>query len=492
MNWVLALASGVLLVLLFPQYSFAYLAPVALTPLIIACAREAHWRWRFGMGYAAGVVYWFGLCNWIQWTLKEHAGVGPAMAWFLFGLFCLAKAVQMGVFAALSGRLMKSAFGMPAIAALWVALEWTHSYTGFEWLNLGNAGSGMSVPLRLAPITGVWGLSFVFALMSAVVASLLLRRNRIHTLWLAPLPLLLVLPDVPALERGDTPAILVQPNIPDEAEWTQDLLDRTEARLTILSLSTVLERGKKPELIVWPEAPAPFYDYDPAFQKLTSSLARTAQAPLLTGVVGRAADGEPLNSAMLVSPAGNVISRYDKVHLVPFGEFVPWPFGLVTEKVSKEAGTFEAGSRVVVSKLDGHSIGTFICYESVFPSYIRQFAASGAEALFNISNDSWFGKSAARYQHLQIVRMRAVENARWIVRATDNGITAVIDPAGRVLRTAQEYEELAARFEYRYRSGLTFYTRYGDWFVAVCALIAAVVFATQKTPPERAAAGRKP
>jgi apolipoprotein N-acyltransferase len=177
---------------------------------------------------------------------------------------------------------------------------------------------------------------------------------------------------------------------------------------------------------------------------------------------------------------------------VPFGEFVPWPFGLVTEKVSKEAGTFEAGSRVVVSKLDGHSIGTFICYESVFPSYIRQFAASGAEALFNISNDSWFGKSAARYQHLQIVRMRAVENARWIVRATDNGITAVIDPAGRVLRTAQEYEELAARFEYRYRSGLTFYTRYGDWFVAVCALIAAVVFATQKTPPERAAAGRKP
>jgi apolipoprotein N-acyltransferase len=375
---------------------------------------------------------------------------------------------------------------MPAIAALWVVLEWTHAYTGFEWLNLGNAGSSMSIPLRLAPITGVWGLSFVFALMSAVIASMILRRRRTDTLWLVPLFLLLALPDVPALQRGDTPVVLVQPNIPDEADWTQDLLDRTEARLTILSLSTVLERGKKPDLIVWPEAPAPFYDYDPAFQKLSASIAKTAQAPLLTGVVGRAADGQPLNSALLVDPSGHVVSRYDKVHLVPFGEFVPWPFGLVTEKVSKEAGSFEAGSRVVVSSVGDHRIGTFICYESVFPSYIRQFAASGAQALFNISNDSWFGKSAARSQHLQIVRMRAAENARWILRATDNGITAVIDPAGRVLRTTQEYEELAARFEYRYRSDLTFYTRYGDWFVALCAVIALVVLLSSELPARRA------
>jgi len=485
MNWILALASGVLLVLLFPQYSLIWLAPIALTPLIIACAREPLWRKRFAFGYAAGFVYWFGLCNWIQWTLKEHAGVSGAVAWLLFVLFCLAKAVQMGAFAALTGPLLRSAFGMPAIAALWVVLEWTHSYTGFEWLNLGNAGSSMSIPLRLAPVTGVWGLSFVFALMSAVIASMILRRRRTDTLWLIPLLLLLALPDVPALQRGDAPVVLVQPNIPDEADWTQDLLDRTEARLTILSLSTVLERGKKPDLIVWPEAPAPFYDYDPAFQKLSASIAKTAQAPLLTGVVGRAADGQPLNSALLVDTSGHVVSRYDKVHLVPFGEFVPWPFGLVTEKVSKEAGSFEAGSRVVVSSVGDHRIGTFICYESVFPSYIRQFVASGAQALFNISNDSWFGKSAARSQHLQIVRMRAAENARWILRATDNGITAVIDPAGRVLRTTQEYEELAARFEYRYRSDLTFYTRYGDWFVALCAVIALAVLLIGELPARR-------
>jgi apolipoprotein N-acyltransferase len=203
----------------------------------------------------------------------------------------------------------------------------------------------------------------------------------------------------------------------------------------------VLTRDRDVDLIVWPEMPAPFEDTDITFVGRVASVAKMTHAAVLTGVIARARDGAPLNSALLMGSNGVAISRYDKVNLVPFGEFV--------------------------------KIGAFICYESAFPSYIRKFAASGAEALFNISNDSWFGKSAARYQHLQIVRMRAAENARWILRATDNGITTVIDPAGRVVRTTQEYAELAARFEYRYRQDLTFYTRYGDWFVALCALLAA-------------------
>jgi len=485
LNWILALTSSALLVLLFPRFSFVWLAPIALTPLLIACARETRWRWRFALGYAAGVAYWFGLCNWIQWTLWQHAGVSSALAWFLFVLFCLAKAVQMGVFAALAGVLFRSAFALPAIAALWVALEWTHAWTGFEWLNLGNAGSDMSLPLRLAPITGVWGLSFTFALMSAGIAALILRRSRLQILWLLLLPALVFLPAVPDLERGNVSAVLVQPNIGDETLWTPDLLRRTEQQMTLLSLSPVLGRARDTELIVWPESPAPFYDTDPEFMGILASIAKSAHTDVLAGVVARAADGAPLNSALLIGPNGAVVSRYDKVHLVPFGEFVPWPFGLLTRKVSNEAGDFEAGRKAVVSPLGAHKIATFICYESVFPSYIRQFAASGAEALFNISNDSWFGKSQARYQHLQIVRMRAAENARWILRATDNGITAAIDPAGRVLRSTEEYAELAARFQYRYRRDLTFYTRYGDWFVLLCALIAAAALTNAVLPARR-------
>ncbi len=475
LNWILALASSALLVLLFPRFSFVWLAPVALTPLLIACARETRWQWRFALGYATGVVYWFGICYWIQWTLEHHAGVSSAMAWFLFALFCLAKAVQMGVFATLAGILTRSAFALPAIAALWVAIEWTHSYTGFEWLNLGNAGSDMSVPLRLAPLTGVWGISFVFALLSAAVACIVLRKSRPRILWLLLLPLLVFLSDVPRAERGTASAIHVQPNIDDETEWTPELVNRTEQQLMLLSMTPALTNGRMIDVIVWPEMPAPFYDTDPVFVGRAASVARMTHAAVITGVVARAPDGAPLNSALLMGPNGRLVSRYDKVNLVPFGEFVPWPFGLLTNKVSSEAGDFEAGRKVVVSSIDGHSEGTFICYESVFPSFIRKFAASGAEVLFNISNDSWFGKSAARYQHLLIVRMRAAENARWILRATDNGITAAIDPAGRVVRRAQEYTELAARFPYGYRKDRTFYTQHGDWFVALCAIFAAAM-----------------
>jgi apolipoprotein N-acyltransferase len=321
----------------------------------------------------------------------------------------------------------------------------------------------MSVPLRLAPFTGVWGLSFVFALISAVVAAAIIRRQRFASAWLIVLLALYLLPEVPAPQRGDAVAVVVQPNLDDEMVWSTELLHRVEERMSSLSLSLAVTPT---DLIVWPEAPAPFYDYDPEFVGVLSSMAKTAQAGVLAGVVARG----PLNSALLIDRAGAVASRYDKVNLVPFGEFVPWPFGLVTQKVSTEAGDFVPGKNVVVSALGVHRIGTFICYESVFPSYIRKFAASGAEALFNISNDSWFGKSQARYQHLLIVRMRAVENRRWIVRGTNNGISGVIDPAGRLVHTLPEYQEAAGRLSYRYRQDLTLYTRYGDWFVLLCAL----------------------
>jgi apolipoprotein N-acyltransferase len=159
------------------------------------------------------------------------------------------------------------------------------------------------------------------------------------------------------------------------------------------------------------------------------------------------------------------------VNLVPFGEFVPWPLGFAT-KISTETGDFAAGQRVVVSPVGDHKAGTFICYESVFPNFVRKFAAGGAQVLFNISNDGWFGKSAARQQHLDIVRMRAAENRRWILRATNDGITATIDPAGRLRGDLPLYMEGTSYTGFSYISERTVYTRWGDWFAVVCATIA--------------------
>jgi len=232
--------------------------------------------------------------------------------------------------------------------------------------------------------------------------------------------------------------------------------------------------GPPPSIIVWPEVPAPlYYDEDPRFRAYVGDLARAARAYVLLGVVGHRGDGAPLNSAALVSPAGALVSRYDKVNLVPFGEFVPWPFGALARKISTEVGDFAPGERVVISPVDGHRIGAFICYESVFPHFVRRFVAGGAEVLFNLSNDGYFGRSAAREQHLDIVRMRAAENRRWILRATNDGITATIDPAGRLRGQLPPYVEAASRTGFTYRHDMTFYTRYGDWFPGLCALAAA-------------------
>jgi len=159
--------------------------------------------------------------------------------------------------------------------------------------------------------------------------------------------------------------------------------------------------------------------------------------------------------------------------LVPFGEFVPWPFKTLVEKVSSEAGDFAAGRAQSTLPMGDHRIGAFVCYESVFPDFVRRFAAGGAELFVNISNDGWYGRSAARYQHLKIVRMRAAENRRWILRATNDGVTAAIDPAGRARVLLPSYTVGAAETGYSWIRPTTFYSRHGDWFVWLAAAVAA-------------------
>jgi apolipoprotein N-acyltransferase len=474
LNWLLALASAALLILTFPKFSIVWFAPVALTPLLVAMARERRWAHRFLLGWSAGVVYWFGVCYWIQFVLSFHGGLGDAAGWAVFLLFCVAKAIHMGAFGALAGVVMRRWWAAPSVAALWVAVEATHGSLGFAWLTLGNAGIDMGIPMRLAPYTGVYGLSFVFALMAAALALAVMRRPRVELLWLAPILLLPLLPQLPPAERGRETAVLLQPRISETEQWNVASVDAMKRRQIVLSLRGALSEpgGPPPSIIVWPEVPAPLYYFeDPVLRGYVDNLARVTKAYVLLGIVAHTPGGAPLNSAALVSPEGVPVSRYDKVNLVPFGEFVPWPFGFAN-KISTEIGDFAAGNRVVVSPVGTHKIGTFICYESVFPGFVRKFAAGGAEVLFNISNDGWFGKSAAREQHLSMVRMRAAENRRWILRSTNDGITATIDSAGRLRGTLPLYTEATSYTGFNYVNSQTVYTRFGDWFWLVCAMAA--------------------
>ena len=476
---ILSIFSALLLIVIFPNFNLTWLAPIALTPILIAGAREQNWKRRFLLGWIAGFIFWFGVCIWIQSVLEVHGGLDRWLSWVTFVLFAILKGLHMAIFATLAGILMRRTqrvpLAIPAVAALWTGLERTHGPLGFTWLQLGNAGIDMPIPMRVAPILGVYGLSFIFAMLACAVALVILRRPRIELAWLLILPLLFALPSAPARTPGDQHALLVQPNIDPEMQWSETTLMGEERDLSILSHTP---SGPADPLIIWPEAPAPFYPSSLAFRQFVETLARSERAYLLFGGVGYNLDREPLNSAFLFDPSGQLIAHYDKMNLVPFGEFVPKIFFWV-HRISKEAGDFAPGTRIVEFPVDHHQLGAFICYESAFPDFVRQFTRGGAEVLINISNDGYFGHSAAREQHLSLVRMRAAENRRWILRATNDGITAVVDPAGRITFRAPPYKELASDVTYRYESHLTPYARYGDWFAWSC-LIAGIALSIWK------------
>lgn len=465
LNQTLAITTGVLLILAFPNFNWTWLAPVALAPLLVACAREISWKRRFIEGWIAGFVFWFGVCYWIQFVLEVHGGMGRWGGWGTFALFAILKGLHMAIFATVAGVFMRKPWAIPGVAALWAGIEPTHGPAGFAWLDLGNAGIDMTVLMRLAPFTGVYGLSFVFAMFACAIALVVLRRPRRELIWLAALLVLLVLPGAPAPAQGTEHAMLVQPNVDTEMDWTTASLTQVERSLAAFSAS------QPSSFIIWPEVPAPFYPSDAEFRVFVETIARTDHAYLLFGGVAYNSARAPLNSAFLLDPNGTMIGRYDKIKLVPFGEYVPDIFWWVN-RITKEAGDFAPGERIVDFPVNGHEIGTFICYESAFPDLVRRFAAGGAELLVNVSNDGYFGHSAAREQHLELVRMRAAENRRWLLRATNDGITADIDPAGRVTFRADPYRLLSADVPYEYRRDVTVYTRFGDWFAWGCLIIA--------------------
>lgn len=484
-NFALALLSALLLIFTFPNWMITshgipWLAPIALVPLLVALAREPRPIWRFALGQFAGVVYWFGICYWIQFVLEVHGGMGRAGSWATFLLFAVAKAIHLGVFSLFAAVLLDTAYAVPAIAALWTGIERTHATFGFAWLDLGNAAIDMPLPLRLAPITGVYGISFLFALTAVVVVMVILRRGRRPIYWLAAIPALLVLPELPHPEPGTQTALMIQPNMPEKDDWTQQQATHTRDQLVSFTMDAA-ERAH-PQLIIWPEVPGPIYYYDdPTFRDEAGALAMTNHSNFLFGTVAQTPQRQPLNSAVLLSPDGTVVDRYDKINLVPFGEYVPPLFGWVN-RISPEISDFVPGNRIVVFPVGDHRIGTFICYESVFPAEVRQFVKTGAQLLVNISNDGYFGHSSAREQHLEIARMRAIENDRWLLRVTNDGITAAIDPGGHITLRLPMYQLSSALAKYNYRDGITLYTNIGDWFAWGCLIAACVALFISQRP----------
>jgi apolipoprotein N-acyltransferase len=508
--WLLVLLSTVLQILIFPLPNLYMLSWVAITPLLIAILRArppktlqlqagikllpASPLQAFLLAYACGILWYAGTCYWIYSVMHQYGGVNTPAGIGILILFCLYLAIYHGVFGLLMSLLAGSGpFNLRALLlspVVWVAVELARTrITGFPWDLLGTTQVD-NVPLaRIASVTGVYGLSFEIMLVNAAFAAAFLvqqekgQREKHKRLLIAAVVAAVILQAgslVPAASMpGDHNAVLVQANVPilEGSDWTKQYFSDTLHDLSEISLNSQGE--PRPDLIVWPESPAPFYNNDPLFRDAVSNVARQSNAWLLTGSIGtRNATATPeqateiYNSASLVSPNGEWTSRYDKIHLVPFGEYVPFKqIFSFAGGLTKEVGDFSRGTSRAPLDAGGTKLGTFICYESIFPDDIRQFADNGAQVLVNISNDGWYGDSGAYAQHLKQSRMRAVENNRWLLLDTNTGLTAVIDPNGRIVASAPRKIRTALRVPYALSNATTFYTRHGDWFAYLCAII---------------------
>jgi len=463
---------------------FAWFGLVPLLSAILSpeCAEGPRpLRRAFLLSYVCGVLWYCGNCYWIYDTMLIHGGLPPVVSALLLAGFSLVLGLYFGLF------------------GLGVALVRRASQVDNTLVN------------QLAPWTGVYGISFVLVAVNALLsAGLLLERHPRNIfldrrLWGASGVILLlcggagvfVAPPRPA---ATATAVLVQPNL-DVAgdntwagpQWDSHIADfkRLAAEQCKTYIAGIPQTGAPtgeivcppypthPALIAWPESPAPFVEEDGRFQQTLVGMARSNGAPLVVGNVGMDySDQEQAwhdyNSALIVGADGARVGRYDKIHLVPYGEYVPYKeLFSFAHKLTGRVSEFTRGDERKVFRLNGHRYGVFICYESVFADEVREFARLGAEVLVNISDDGWYGDTSAPWQHLNMARMRAIENRRWILRDTNNGITAAIDPYGRVRQSIPRHQADALPAGFGFLDDLTFYTVHGDVFAWLCVVLAA-------------------
>ncbi|GAA3766671.1 apolipoprotein N-acyltransferase [Terriglobus aquaticus] len=465
--------------------------------------------------YLCGVLWYLGHCYWIFQTMHRYGNLSAPMAAIVLVLFCLYLGLYHALFGALAVlqlrrftvRLHPLLLSF-SLAATWVAVELARArVTSFPWDLLGYSQVDNAALTGLAPFAGIYSISFLIAWINAAFALALVSfasgsetsatRDQPHPrprdnkpgLALAVASLVALVSIVAGWihhaprPQADQQAIAVQPNLDPSP---QPNLSAVPLERQLASLTTdALRSSATPSaaVILWPEAPTPWEVHEPLLQTTLTGLARSSGAPVIAD--SNAVDRDPANPRRLrmynsagLFTAQGLQTRYDKIHLVPFGEFVPYAdlfqfAGGLTEQV----GTFDRGTRRIPLRAAGHTYGVFICYESIFPDEVRQLVAKGADVLVNLSDDGWYGDTSAPFQHSNMARMRAIENRRWMLRDTNTGITESIDPYGNIRATAPRHQRLAAMLPFAFTNESTFYTRHGDLFAWLCVALTAAALA---------------
>ena len=515
---VLASASGLFLPLSFPKSDLGLLAWVALVPLHWALDGKNKAQ-AFWIGWLSGTIAFTGMMSWVVTAMNTYGKVPLAISYGLMLLLTAYLGLYVGLYSAgaVWFQSLIPRYGFFVFPCLWVTLELIRTYalTGMPWGLLGYSQYRQIEIIQIADHMGVYGVSFLIVLVNVALAEFLswlmpyFRNFRPARLpWeLAAMATLVVtlswhyglamLSETPfsGIPRSSISVGVVQPNIDQAVKWDTAHREQTLARFDQLT-----ERlGRATDLVVWPEAATPFvFEREPVYQLQLIALANRAQAPILFGspALRFYPDRRPylLNSAYLLAPDGQLLGRYDKHHLVPFGEYIPLKSSLLffLDKLVEGIGDFEAGTGPTVLTLTPKprsaavgkaeatprpiSFGVAICYEVIFPNLVRQFAANGAEFLVTVTNDAWFGASSAASQHFSMVVFRSVENHLAFARSANTGISGFIDPFGRIVETTPIFTEQAIKATMQVWRPHTFYSRYGDVFAYGCVIICALLF----------------
>jgi apolipoprotein N-acyltransferase len=437
------------------------------------------------MGLLAGVTYFVGTIYWTGAVMRQYGDLPPVVAWLLMVALAAYLALYPALFAVIVDRLVSriGVAGLCLAPAVWVTSELGRGYlfTGFPWELLGYSQTTVLPVAQIASLFGVYGLSALVALVSTSLVLLVFDRTSVRW-WTTGVAVTAVVAAAvwgsarmrdDSLTREGTPLRvgLVQGDVPQDEKWEGQQASTIVQRYVELSRQAA-SRGAR--FLVWPESALPFFfQEDPLDGDVVRRLAFETHTFILFGSdqVERTVPPRYYNSAFLIDPDGTVAAVYRKIHLVPFGEYVPVKRLLFfAAPLVQSVSDFSAGDRVVMLPVAGHLASTAICYEVVYPNLARDAVRSGSQLLTTITNDAWFGRSSAPWQHFEMASLRAIEEGRYLVRAANTGISGIVDPYGRVLARSPLFEQAVLVGDVRFLTGLTVYARIGDAFVYACAL----------------------
>lgn len=486
LNWNMiysAMLSGILLFLSFPKYGSGFVAWIALIPLFWAIKDTSSLKQGFVLGFISGIIFNIGLIYWITYVVVNYGYLPLYLGIIIMLLLACYLSLYTALFAAGIVFLRQKIALFLAAPALWICLEYCKSYlfTGFPWENLGYSQYLNHNIVQFADISGVFGLSFLIVLANSALFELIVKKSWKEFIVAAGVVFIITGVLIYGINRpkqieealGKAAGIevsLIQGNISQAIKWNDGYRRET---INIYEQLSLQDTQAKEKLLVWPETALPFsYQDGDEFQKQVRDVSLKTKSWFIFGSTSYENSKNNLNfynSAYLLSPAGEIKGRYDKVHLVPYGEYVPlrnfFPF---INKLTAGIGDFSSGTGYYPLNMNGKKIGVLICYEGILPLAAADYKKEGAELLVNITNDAWFGPTSAPFQHFSMAVFRAVETRLYLVRAANTGISAIINPGGEIVVQTDIFKKAAIKQNVKYSNIKTIYSKYGDIFVFIC------------------------